>query len=318
MTAQAQLTAVAFYRDPEAALAWLSAAFDFETAILLTDGEGRLAHAEMELHGVRLGVAGEWAGGALGPARMRSPAALEGQGTQFCRIELPPQVDIDAHCARAGQAGAQITQAPQDEFYGDRTYRCLDLEGHVWTFSQPRRKVSAAEITAATGLVYAVGADGGRGVEPPRSAVTPYVSYRDPPAAYAWLEEAFGLEPRIYVTDDDGNLVHAEMTFRGETIGVSKAWSDRHAAPGDVGGRNTQTVHLQLIDDIDAHHARAVAAGAEIIRPLETQPYGDRTYLALDLEGHIWSFGQTVAPMSVTEWDEKLGTQTRLRPTEVR
>lgn len=315
MTAQAKLTAVAFYRDPDAALAWLGAAFGFETAILLTDGDGRLAHAEMALHGVRLGVAGEWAGGALGPARMRSPAALEGQGTQFCRIELPPQVDIDAHCDQAVRAGAQITQAPQDEFYGDRTYRCLDLEGHVWTFSQPRRTVSPAEITAATGLVYAVGGeDEGRDAEPARSAVTPYVSYRDAPAAYAWLETAFGLEPRIYVTDDAGHLVHAEMTFRGQTIGVSRAWSDRHAAPGDVQGRNTQTVHLQLIDDIDAHHARAVAAGAEIIRPLETQPYGDRTYLALDLEGHIWSFGQTVAPMSPVQWDAELGTSTTQRP----
>lgn len=315
MTALAQLTAVAFYRDPQAALVWLSAAFGFETSILLTDSEGRMAHAEMELCGVRLGVAGEWQGGVLGPARMRSPAGLEGQGTQFCRIELPPLVDIDQHCARAGEAGAQITQAPQDEFYGDRTYRCLDFEGHVWNFSQPRRAVSAAEITAATGLIYAVG---GEDSVPPeeeaRSPVTPYVSYRDPEAAYAWLETAFGLEPRVYVTDDTGELVHAEMTFRGQTIGVSRAWSERHAAPGDVQGRNTQTVHLQLVADIDAHHARAVAAGAEIIRPLETQPYGDRTYLALDLEGHVWSFGQTVAPMSPEQWDAKLGTSTTQRP----
>ncbi|MDP1641792.1 MAG: VOC family protein [Phenylobacterium sp.] len=316
MTAQAQVTAVAFYRDPEAALAWLSEAFGFETTILLTDAEGRLAHAEMELHGVKLGVAGEWEGGVLGPARMRSPASLEGQGTQFCRIELPPQVDIDQHCARAGQAGARITQTPQDEFYGDRTYRCLDLEGHVWNFSQPRRTVSPAEVTAATGLIYAVGGeDPAKPAEAARSAVTPYVSYRDPQAAYAWLETAFGLEPRIYVTDDAGELVHAEMTFRGQTVGVSRAWSDRHATPADVQGRNTQTVHLQLAFDIDAHHARAVAAGAEIIRPLETQAYGDRTYLALDLEGHVWSFGQTVAPMSPAQWDAELGTSTSQRPS---
>lgn len=314
MTAQAQLTAVAFYRDPEAALAWLTAAFGFETTILLTDAEGRLAHAEMELNGVKLGVAGEWAGGVLGPARMRSPANLEGQGSQFCRIELPPQVDIDQHCARAAQAGAQITQAAQDEFYGDRTYRCLDLEGHVWNFSQPRRKVSPAEITAATGLIYAVGGEGSPSAAEARSAVTPYVSYRDPKAAFVWLEKAFGLEPRIYVTDDDGHLVHAEMTFRGQTIGVSRSWSDRHAAPADVQGRNTQTVHLQLAEDIDAHHARAVAVGAEIFRPLETQPYGDRTYLALDLEGHVWSFGQTVAAMSPEQWDAELGTSTSQGP----
>lgn len=316
MTAMAQLTAVAFYRDPQAALDWLSAAFGFETSILLTDAEGRLAHAEMELCGVKLGVAGEWEGGVLGPARMRSPAGLEGQGTQFCRIELPLQIDIDQHCDRARLAGAQITQAPQDEFYGDRTYRALDLEGHVWNFSQPRRSVSPAEVTAATGLIYAVGGeDRAAPTEEARSAVTPYVSYRDPQAAYAWLETAFGLEPKIYVTDDGGGLVHAEMSFRGQTIGVSRAWSERHATPADVQGRNTQTVHLQLASDIDAHHGRAVAAGAEIIRLLETQDYGDRTYLALDIEGHVWSFGQTVAPMSPDQWDAELGTSTTRRPS---
>lgn len=315
---EAALTATPFYRDPQAALAWLEAAFGFEVAILLTTADGALAHAEMDFHGVKIGVGGEFEGEVLGPARMRSPERLEGQGTQFCRIALPAQIDLDAHCAAAQAAGARITQAPRDEFYGDRTYRALDLEGHVWNFTQPRRTVSAAEIEAETGLVYAVGGQSPTPPEEARSAVTSYVCYRDAPTAYAWLETAFGLEPRVYVTDDAGDLVHAEMAFRGQTIGISKAWSERHAAPGDVAGRNTQTIHLQLTTDIDAHHARAVAAGAEIIRPLETQAYGDRTYLALDLEGHVWSFGQTVKPMSAEQWDSELGTTTHVRPAAAR
>lgn len=317
MTDQAHITAVAFYREPQAALDWLSAAFGFETSILLIDSEGRLAHAEMDFHGVKLGVAGEWDGSVLGAARMRSPATLDGQGTQFCRIALPPQLDIDQHCARARQAGAQITQDPQDEFYGDRTYRAQDIEGHIWHFTQPRRRVSPAEITAATGLVYAIGGEGvGSPPQEARSPVTAYVSYRHPEAAYSWLEAAFGLEPKIYVTDDQGVAVHAEMTFRGQTIGVSGVKRERSAAPADVGGRNTQTVHLQLVDDIDGHHFRAVAAGAEIIRPLETQAYGDRTYMALDLEGHVWSFGQTVALKAPEQWDAALGTLSVQRPAK--
>lgn len=314
----ARLTATPIYRDPRQALDWLEAAFGFEITTLLTDDQGAIAHAEMGFHGARIGVAGPWSGEILGATRMQSPAALEGQATQLCRIDLPPSVDLDAHHDRARAAGAQITQAPEDQFYGARTYRALDLDGHVWTFSQAGRSVSTAEMEAATGLKVVMTPDSAPTPDAPRSAVTPYVSYADPAAAYGWLERAFGLEPRIYVTDDAGGLVHAEMAFRDHTIGVSKAWSERHAVPGDVGGRNTQSVHLQLSQDIDAHHARAVAAGAEIIRPLETQAYGDRTYLALDLEGHIWSFGQTVAPMSVAEWDDKLGTHTQLRPAEPR
>ncbi|MDO8902752.1 MAG: hypothetical protein Q7V15_15510 [Phenylobacterium sp.] len=315
----AQLTATPIYRDPRQALDWLEAAFGFEVTTLLTDEQGGVAHAEMGFHGARIGVAGPWSGGPLGPARLVSPAALDGQATQLCWLALPPSLDLDAHCAQARAAGAEITQAPEDQFYGARTYRALDLDGHVWCFSQAQRTVPVAEMEAATGLkVEKVSEGDARTTEAPRSAVTPYISYADPAAAYLWLETAFGLEPRVYVTDGAGALVHAEMAFGGQTIGVAKAWSDRHAVPGDVGGRNTQSVHLQMESDIDAHHAAAVSAGAQIIRPLETQPYGDRSYIALDLEGHIWSFGQTVAPMSIADWDEKLGTRTRLRPTENR
>jgi uncharacterized glyoxalase superfamily protein PhnB len=60
--------------------------------------------------------------------------------------------DIDAHCARARAAGAEIIVEPADQFYGHRTYRARDHEGHVWTFAQPVREVSAAEMEAATGL----------------------------------------------------------------------------------------------------------------------------------------------------------------------
>ena len=45
------------------------------------------------------------------------------------------------------------------------------------------------------------------------------------------------------------------------------------------------------VDDVDAHHARAVAAGAAIVRPPADTPYGAREYSARDLEGRLWSFG---------------------------
>ena len=45
------------------------------------------------------------------------------------------------------------------------------------------------------------------------------------------------------------------------------------------------------IDDPDRHHATAVAAGARIIRPIETTHYGARTYSARDVEGYVWTFG---------------------------
>jgi uncharacterized glyoxalase superfamily protein PhnB len=59
--------------------------------------------------------------------------------------------DVDAHCARARAAEATIVAEPEDQFYGDRTYRAVDLEGHVWTFSSHVRDVSRAEAEAAIG-----------------------------------------------------------------------------------------------------------------------------------------------------------------------
>ena len=139
-----------FYQDPRAALDWLATAFGFETSLLVTDGAGQVGHAEMTYLGAVIGVGGEWEGPQLGGARMRSPASLDGVGTQFVRIRLP--AEIDAHCARARAAGAVITQEPEDQFYGDRTYRARDLEGHVWNFTQTNIRLSIAEMAQASGL----------------------------------------------------------------------------------------------------------------------------------------------------------------------
>lgn len=147
------LTPTAFYRDPKAALAWLERAFGFEVSTLLTDADGNIAHAEMAWRGANIGVAGEWTlGRADMPARALSPSTLDDVITQFVWVEVDE--DIDGHCARARAAGARIIEEPVDQFYGARTYRALDLEGHVWNFRQEVRQVSYEEMEAATGLKF--------------------------------------------------------------------------------------------------------------------------------------------------------------------
>lgn len=145
------------YRDAKAALAWLEAAFGFEVSLLLEDADGNIAHAEMEFRGCNIGVCGEWQGEQLGGQMARSPLTTGGMMTQFLWIEL--EGGIDDHCARARAAGARIAQEPADQFYGARTYRAVDTDGHVWCFSQDVREVSLADQEAATGLKWVV-ADG--------------------------------------------------------------------------------------------------------------------------------------------------------------
>jgi uncharacterized glyoxalase superfamily protein PhnB len=146
------LTPTAFYKDPKAMMAWLREAFGFEVDILLEDRDGAIAHLEMSYRGAPIGVGGEWQGPQLGSAAMRSPRSLDGANSQF--IWLYVESGIDEACERARKAGAKIVQEPEEQFYGARTFRALDPEGHVWCFSQTTRVVSPEEQEKATGLVY--------------------------------------------------------------------------------------------------------------------------------------------------------------------
>ena len=141
----------------------------------------------------------------------------------------------------------------------------------------------------------------------PRPSLASALVYRDPRAALAWLERAFGFETAMVITDNDGNLAHSQMTFGNCYIMVGNEWSENHMSPAALGGKCTQTVHVELSEDIDKHCARAKAAGAEIIAAPEDQFYGDRTYRARDLEGHIWTFGMHIKDVSREEAEKITG-----------
>jgi len=138
------LTSALCYRDPKAALAFLEAAFGFELAMLIEDAEGKVAHAEMSFGDSVVMIGSEWT------EKHKSPASIDGFNTQSVHIHL--EGDIDAHCQRARAAGAEILMEPADQFYGDRTYRCRDLEGHFWTVGAPVRAVGVEEAEATSGL----------------------------------------------------------------------------------------------------------------------------------------------------------------------
>ena len=135
------------------------------------------------------------------------------------------------------------------------------------------------------------------------------VSYQDSKAAFRWLEGAFGFEPLFVLLDVDGNLAHSEMGYGASVVMIGNEWSDDQKSPQSIGGKNTQSVHVQLApgDDIDAHCAAARAAGAAIIAEPETQFYGDRTYRCRDLEGHIWTVSQNVKTVSREEAEAVTG-----------
>lgn len=145
-----------------------------------------------------------------------------------------------------------------------------------------------------------------------RNSLTSALCYRNPKAALDWLEKAYGFEPAMIISDANGDIAHSEMRFGECLIMIGNEWTEDHRSPASIGGKNTQTVHVHLEQDIDAHCERARKAGAAILMEPETQFYGDRTYRARDPEGHIWTFGQTIKQVSPEEWDKESGFSTKM------
>ena len=139
---------------------------------------------------------------------------------------------------------------------------------------------------------------------------TSAVFYQDPKAALRWLEQAFGFEVTMAIDGppEAPEMCHYEMSSKGQgRIMVGAQWDDWVSSPVGVGGKNTQTVHVQLPDGLDEHCERARAAGATIDAEPEDQFYGDRSYRAIDLEGHRWTFSTKVREVSKAEAEATLG-----------
>jgi uncharacterized glyoxalase superfamily protein PhnB len=123
--------------------------------------------------------------------------------------------------------------------------------------------------------------------EPTTTAtVFPAMGYADAPRAVRWLQDAFGFEAKAVHEGEDGTSAHAELRH-GNGIVMFGSHRDE---PGNPWARNDFGVYV-VVDDVDAHHARAKAAGAAIVTPPRDTPYGSREYAARDCEGRLWSFG---------------------------
>ncbi len=118
--------------------------------------------------------------------------------------------------------------------------------------------------------------------------IYPSLRYHDARAAIDWLAEAYGFEETAVHADAEGVIRHAEISGFGgivmlgtEPEGGDPQWGE-HAGNG--------WMYLSTAD-VDAVHARAVAAGAEIVRALQDTDYGSREFSSRDPEGNHWSFG---------------------------
>jgi uncharacterized glyoxalase superfamily protein PhnB len=118
-------------------------------------------------------------------------------------------------------------------------------------------------------------------------SIFPVLKYDDARAAIDFLERAFGFERHAVHDGENGGVAHAELKLGDEYVmlGSTGEGDDRF---NQGAGRYSLYV---VVEDPDAHYARAKEAGASIERELADQDYGSREYTARDPEGNLWSFG---------------------------
>lgn len=128
------------YEDGAAALDWLARAFGFRERMRLTNDDGAITHAEMEIGSGLIML-------ATPTPEYRSPRRHREECERARKWSAVPWVvdgvlvqvdDVDAHCTRAKAAGARVLSEPEESGHGGRVYRVEDLEGHRWMFFQPR------------------------------------------------------------------------------------------------------------------------------------------------------------------------------------
>ncbi len=139
ITVKGAAEAIAFYKQ----------AFGAEEVMRLESPDGKMAHAEINIGGAMIMLHDEqpqW--------QALSPQTLGGTGSAIMLYVA----DVDAVVDRAVKAGATLTMAVADQFYGDRSGNITDPFGHKWTIATHIEDVSPEEIDARAAKMFAQGA----------------------------------------------------------------------------------------------------------------------------------------------------------------
>jgi uncharacterized glyoxalase superfamily protein PhnB len=121
--------------------------------------------------------------------------------------------------------------------------------------------------------------------------IFPTLRYRDADAAIEWLKDVFGFEEKAAHRGADGVVHHAELRLGDGLIMLGQHRPDGFFGNAEPDADASPAAIYVVLEDVDAHHARAVEKGADVFRDLVDQDYGSREYAARDLEGNRWSFG---------------------------
>ncbi|RTE54686.1 glyoxalase [Arenibacter aquaticus] len=127
-----------------------------------------------------------------------------------------------------------------------------------------------------------------------KADIIPTMRYKNALTTIDWLCSAFGFEKHLIVEGRNNTIVHAQLTYGNSMIMLSSENENEYGklvnTPESLNGNNTQASYV-VVEKIDEHYKRAVAAGAKILIEIKDEEYGGRGYTCKDTEGCIWNFG---------------------------
>lgn len=131
-----------------------------------------------------------------------------------------------------------------------------------------------------------------------------YLRVHDAGAAIAFYQQAFGATEKFRLTEPSGRIGHAELDFGGTCLMLSDEYPEYEVfGPKHFGG-TSMSIHLH-VENADAMIARAVQAGAQIVRAAKDEFYGERSGSVRDPFGHEWLIGHSIEEVSPAEMQRR-------------
>jgi len=135
-------------------------------------------------------------------------------------------------------------------------------------------------------------------------AVTPYLSVRGAAEAIDFYKKALGAKELMRMPGPDGKIGHAEIRIGDSRVMLADEHPEMNfTGPQSYGGTS---VHLHVyLPNVDAQVAKALKAGAKLVRPVKDQFYGDRLGTIEDPFGHVWHLATHLEDLSKAEMKKR-------------
>jgi PhnB protein len=138
--------------------------------------------------------------------------------------------------------------------------------------------------------------------------LTPYLIVKGAAAALEFYAKALGAQELVRMADPSGRVGHAEMKIGDSPFMLADEFPEMGAVAPPAGGGHSVSF-LVYVPDVDAAFARALAAGAKAVRPVQDQFYGDRSGTLEDPFGHQWTLATHVEDVSPEEMERRAREQ---------